>query len=77
MKIKVAIIGIHLAGAAISQKMVISIGIGVLKANNPNSLYQFGENVILRVMWARGYLKSIDWVKRKGTTSKVEPSKQL
>ena len=28
-------------------------------------------------MWARGVLKSMDWVKRKGTTGKVEPSKQL
>ena len=28
-------------------------------------------------MWARGILKSMDWVKRKGTTGKVEPSKQL
>ena len=77
MKSKEVIIGIRLAGAAIWQKMVISIGIGVLKANNPNSLYRFGENVILRVMWARGYFKSMDWVKRKGTTGKVELSKQL
>ena len=28
-------------------------------------------------MWARGVLKSMDWVKRKGTTGKVEPLKQL
>ena len=38
LKIKEAIIGIRLAGAVISRKMVISIGTGALKANNPNSL---------------------------------------
>ena len=71
------IIGIHLAGPVISRKMVISIGAGVPKANNPNSLSEFGGNVILTYMWARGVLKSMNWVKRKGTTGKVEPSKQL
>ena len=38
LKIKEVIIGIRLAGAVISRKTVMSIGIGVLKANNPNSL---------------------------------------
>ena len=33
-------------------------------------------NVILTDMWARRVMKSMDWVKRKGTTGKVEPSKQ-
>ena len=27
--------------------------------------------------WARGVLKSMDWVKRKGTTEKVKPSPQF
>ena len=27
--------------------------------------------------WARGILKSMDWVKRKGTTGKLEPSAQF
>ena len=57
--------------------MVISIGIGVLKASNPNSLSEFGRNVILTDMRARDVLKSMDWVKHKGTKGKVEPSKQL
>ena len=38
LKIKEVIIEIHLAGAVISRKMVLSIGTGVLKANNPNFL---------------------------------------
>ena len=36
LNIKETIIGIRLTRAAISRKMVISIGTGVLKANNPN-----------------------------------------
>ena len=55
--------------------MVTSLGAGVLKANNPNSLSEFGGNVILTDMWTKDVLKSMDWVKRKGTTDK--PSKQL
>ena len=77
LKIKEVIIGNCLAGAVISQKMVISTGTGVLKANNPNSLSEFGGNVTLTNMWATGDLKSMDWVKRKGSSSKVQPLKKL
>ena len=73
LKIKEVIIGIRLAGSVISRKMVISIGKGVLKANNPNSLSEFGGHVTLTDDWARGVLNSMNWVKRKGTTGKVEP----
>ena len=52
-------------------------GAAVPKANNPNSLSEFGGNVILADMCGRSVLKSMDWVKRKGTTGKVKPSKQL
>ena len=71
------IIGTRQAGAVISRKMVISIGNGVLNANNQNSLSKFGGHFKLTDDWARGVLKSMDWVKRKGTTGKVEPSKQF
>ena len=77
LKIKEVIIGIRLAGSVISRKMVISIGKGVLKANNPNSLSEFGGHVTLTDDWARGVLNSMNWVKRKGTTGKVEPSPQF
>ena len=43
--------------AVISQKMVISIGNGVLKANDPNTLSQFGGGITLTDNWARGVLK--------------------
>ena len=74
LKIKEVIIGIRLAGALISRKMVTSIGARVLIANNRNSLSEFEENVILTDMWARGALKSMDCDKCKGISEKVETS---
>ena len=57
--------------------MVISIGNGVLKANDPNALSEFGGTITLTEDWARGILRSMDWIKRKATTGKVEPSTQF
>ena len=51
VKIKEAIIGRRLT-AVISRKIVISIGNGVLKANDPNSLSEFGGGITLTDNWA-------------------------
>ena len=56
--------------------MVIPVGTGVLKVNNPNLLSESGGNVIMADMWARGVLKYMDSV-AKGAMGKVEPSKDL
>ena len=77
LKIKEIIVGIRLAGAAISRKMVIAIGTGVMKANNASLLLEFGGSVTLNENWAQDVLKNMNWVKCKGTRGKVEPSKQL
>ena len=76
-KIKEVIVGVRLSGAVISRRMVICIGNGVLKANDPNTLSEFGGTITLTEDWARGILRSMDWVKRKATTGKVEPSTQF
>ena len=76
-KIKEVIVGIRLSGAVISRRMVISIGNGVLKANDPNTFSEFGGTITLTEDWGRGILRSMDWVKRKATTGKVEPSTQF
>ena len=77
-KIKEVIVGVRLSGAVISRRMVIiSIGNGVLKTNDPNTLSEFGGTITLTEDWARGILRSMDWVKRKATTGKVEPSTQF
>ena len=72
-KIKDIIVSSHLAYTAISQKMVIAIATAVIKANDPNILREFGGSLELTEGWGRIVLKSMDWVKRKGTTGKVEP----
>ena len=75
VKIKEAIIGIRPTGSVISRKMVIIIliGNGMLKVNNSNNLSEFGIGIMLTGNWARGALRSINWVKQKGNTRKVGP----
>jgi len=48
--------------------------LGVVKANEPGLLKEHGGHLVLTEDWARHLLKSMEWVKRKGTTGKVEPS---
>ena len=69
--------GVRITGGAISRTMVIAIGTGVIKANCPSKLKNFGGHIALTEGWARGVLKSMDWSKRKSATGKVEPSKQF
>ena len=64
-------------GEVISRKMVIAIGTGVIKSNCPSKLKDFGGHIALTESWARVVLKSKEWSKRKGTTGKIEPSKQF
>ena len=54
--------------------MVINIGPGVVKANEPNLLKEYGGPLELTEDWARNVLESVEWIKRKGTTGKTEPS---
>ena len=64
-KIKDVIVSSRLAGTAISRKMVIAIATGVIKANDPNILREFGGSLELTEDWARSVLKSMDWVKKR------------
>ena len=48
--------------------MIISRSNGVLKANDPNTLSEFGGHITLTDDWAWDILQWMDWVKRKGTT---------
>ena len=67
-KIKDVLIRLCLAGTVISRKMAVVIGTGVVKANKPNILREFGGSLELTEGWAHNVLKGMDWVKRKGTT---------
>ena len=62
-----------MAGRVINRCQLISIGTGVVRANNPNLLKEYGGNLVLSDKWARGVLKQLTWRKRKGTTGKVDP----
>ena len=69
--------GVRMAGGAISRKMVNSVGTGVIKANCPLKLKDFGGHITPTEGWARGELKLMEWSKRKGVTGKIERSKQF
>ena len=47
------------------------------KANEPDLLKEHGGHLELTEDWARHLLKSMEWVKRKGSTGKVEPSENF
>ena len=48
----------------------------MVKANKPNFLKEFRGHLELTNDCARHLLRSLEWVKRKGTTEKVEPSEK-
>ena len=76
-KVKTIMIGTCTAGTAISHRIVVAIGNGVAKSNNPILLKKNGGSLQFNKDWTRGVLKSMNWVKRKGTTGKIEPSQQV
>jgi len=76
-KVKDIAFGTRSAGGVINRKQILNIANGVVKANNPNSLKEFGGTLELTDRWARNLLNAIGWTKRKGTTGKVEPSSQF
>ena len=55
----------------------MAIGNAVVKSNNPKLVKENGGSLQLMEDWAGGVLKSMNWVKRKGTTEKIEPSQQF
>ena len=76
-KVEDIIVGTRLAGSVVNRKQVVCIGRGVVMANDPNLLRDFGGDLDISEGWARRVLDSMKWVKRKGTTGKVEPSPQF
>ena len=56
---------------------VVLLFLGVVKANEPDLLKEHHGHLELTEDWARHLLKSMEWVKRKGTTGKVEPSEKF
>ena len=66
----------RMAGAVINRQQIISICKGVVRANDPSLLKEFGGSAELSEGWARRLLAKLNWCKRKATTGKVEPPPQ-
>ena len=76
-KVKTIMIGTCNARIAISHCIVMAVGNGVVKSNNPVLFKEIGGSLQLTEDRARGVLRSMKWMKRKGTTWETEPSKQF
>ena len=76
-KVKDIAIGTRATGGVINIKQILNIVNGTVRANNPNALKEFGGSLDLTDRSARVVLKQLKWSKRKGTTSKVDPSPQI
>lgn len=76
-EIKSILHNLRVSGGAISRKTVIAIGNGVMSARCPEMMSKNGGSVHLSTKWARGILKSMNWVKRRGTTAKREMNPAL
>ena len=76
-KIKTIMTGTRTAGTAIRRRIVMVIGNGVLMSISPTLLKEIGGSLELIEDWAQGVIKSMNCTNRKGTTGKIEPSKQL
>ena len=70
-------IGTRIAGGVVNRRQLIAIATGVVRANCPEQLTEFGGALKLTEKWGRGVLKKLNWTKRKDTTGKVEPSPQF
>ena len=71
-EVKSILHNLRVSGGAVTQKNVIAIGNWVLKARYSEMLEENGGSITLTAEWARGVLKSLDWVKRRYTTARRE-----
>ena len=58
------------AGGIINTAIVIAAGLGIVKKVNPGILECIGGYVVLKKSWAKYFLMSLNFVKRKATTKK-------
>ena len=76
-KVKTIMIGTRAAETAISRRILVTIGDGVVKPIISVLLKENGGLLQLTEDWARGVLKFMNWVKKEGTTRKIKPFQQF
>ena len=76
-EIKQILSNLRVAGCSVSRKVVISVGNGVLASRCREKMSGNGGKINLTVKWARDILKSMNWVKRRGTTAKRTMNRAL
>ena len=76
-KVKDIALGTRQTGGVINRKQIVNIAEGAVRANDPDILKEFAGTVELTNRWAKSVMSDLNWSKRKGTTSKIEPSPQF
>ena len=76
-EVKSILHNLRVTDGAVARKTVRAIGNGVLKARCRELLEENGGSITLTTKWARGVLKSLDWVKKRYTTAKTEMNPAL
>ena len=76
-EVKSILHNLRISGRAVTRKTVIAIGNGVLKVRCLEMLEENDGSITLTTKWARGVLKSLDWVNRRYTTAKKEMNPAL
>ena len=71
-EVKFVLHNLRVSDGAVNRKTVIAIENGVLKGRCSEMFKENGGSIRLSTKWARGVLKSLDWVKRPYATSKRE-----
>ena len=66
-----------MSGGAVTQKTVMAIVNGVLRARCLEMLEENGGNITLTAKWTRAVFISLDWVKKLYTTAKREMNPAL
>ena len=61
VKVKDIALGTLIYGGAINRQQLINTGNGMIRANNPEMLKEFGGIIELTEGWARRVLKRLNW----------------
>ena len=71
-KFRDIVLGTRMAGGVINRRQLMSIATGVVRANNPNLLKEYGGDLVLTDNWARECWKNL-----RGASAKIPLEKQI